>query len=265
MQTKPLVRAAVLAAAAIALVPVSSIAQSPPPGQVPASSAPAPRLLDGKPSLSGVWWSGGVNVKANTLGELERLYTPEARAKMNQLTEDDDPTLRCIPYGYPRAMTLPSNQQFQIVHEPGQMVILNEYFHSFRIVPTDGRGHPEDMYPTYLGDSVGRWEGDTLVVDVTGFNGKIWLADGADKPNPTSTGGWFTSDALHVVERWRRIDLDTLEYQATVEDPKVLTGPWTTPRIIATRAPNGRIAEAMCLDTTTYGLTEKGRQEKLKP
>jgi hypothetical protein len=71
---------------------------------------------------------------------------------------------------------------------------------------------------------------DTLVVDVTGFNGKIWLADAADKPTPTSTGGWFTSDALHVVERWRR-----------------------------------RIEEAMCLDTTTYSLTEKGRQERSKP
>ena len=69
------------------------------------------------------------------------------------------------------------------------------------------------------------WEGDTLIVDVTSFNGKIWLADGADKPTPTSTGGWFTSEALHVVERWCRVDLDTLEYQATVEDPKVLTGP----------------------------------------
>jgi hypothetical protein len=242
--------------AAIVLTAVSIAAQSP---------AAVPRLADGKPDFSGVWWSGGVSVKQNTLAELERLYKPEARAIMNKLTEDDDPTLRCIPYGYPRAMTLPSNQQFQIVHKPGLIVILNEYFHSFRVIPTDAAAHPADIFPTYLGDSVGSWDGDTLVVDVTGFNGQIWLADGADKPNPTSTGGWFTSDALHVVERWRRADADTLEYRATVEDPKVLTGPWTTPVIRVKRAPDVKVREAMCLDTTTYGLTQKGRQQTAKP
>jgi hypothetical protein len=223
-----------------------------------------PRLADGKPDFSGVWWSGGVSVKQNTLGQLERLYKPEARAIMDKLTEDDDPTLRCIPYGYPRAMTLPSNQQFQVVHKLGLIVILNEYFHSFRVIPTDGRPHPNDVVPTYLGDSEGRWEGDTLVVDVIGFNGQIWLADGADKPNPTSTGGWFTTDALHVVERWRLVDAGTLEYQATVEDPQILTGPWTTPAIRVKRAPDVKVREAMCLDTTTYGLTQKGRQERSK-
>ncbi len=253
MESRTFLATAVVAGmTAIAVNAVSVTAQE--PGAVP-------HLTDGRPDFSGIWWSGGVRVEEHTLDELERLYTPEARVRMEQLTEDDDPTLRCIPYGYPRAMTLPSTQQFQIVQVPGQMVILNEYFHSFRVIPTDGRDHPEDMYPTYLGDSVGRWDGDTLVVDVTGFNGEIWLADGADKPTPTSTGGWFTSDALHVVERWRRIDMDTLEYQATVQDANVLSGPWTTPRITVKRAPNGRIAEAMCLDTTTYGLTEKGREE----
>ena len=136
------------------------------PAPTPNPAAPAPRLADGKPDFSGVWWSGGVSVKDNTLAELERLYTPEARRVMQTLTEDDDPTLRCIPYGYPRAMTLPSNQQLQIVHKPGLMVILNEYFHSFRVVPTDGRQHPDDLFPTYLGDSVARWDADTLVVDV---------------------------------------------------------------------------------------------------
>jgi hypothetical protein len=248
--------AIVTGVAVIVLTAVPNAAQL--PGAVP-------HMADGKPDLSGVWWSGGVSVKQNTLAALERLYKPEARAIMNKLTEDDDPTLRCIPYGYPRAMTLPSNQQFQIVHKPGLVVILNEYFHSFRVIPTDGATHPADIFPTYLGDSVGRWDGDTLVVDVTGFNGQIWLADGADKPNPTSTGGWFTSDALHVVERWRRVDADTLEYRATVEDSNVLTGPWTTPVIRVKRAPDAKIREAMCLDTTTYGLTQKGRQQTSKP
>ena len=254
MKPRTFLATTVVAVTVIAANAVYVAAQEP-------EAVPVPRLTDGRPDFSAVWWSGGVRVEDNTLDELERLYTPEARVRMNQLSENDDPTLRCIPYGYPRAMTLPSTQQFQIVQVPGLMVILNEYFHSFRVIPTDGRDHPEDMYPTYLGDSVGRWDGDTLVVDVTGFNGEIWLADGADKPTPTSTGGWFTSDALHVVERWRRIGMDTLEYQATVEDADVLSGPWTTPRITVKRAPNGRIAEAMCLDSTTYGLTEEGREE----
>ena len=250
-----LARAAIcVAAIALGAAPVLAQAQ-----------AAMPRLADGKPDLSGVWWSGGVSVKQNTLDQLERLYRPEARAVMSKLTEDDDPTLRCIPYGYPRAMTLPSNQQFQIVHKAGLMVILSEYFHGFRVVPTLGRPHPADVVPTYLGDSEGRWEGDTLVVDVVGFNGQIWLADGADKPTPTSTGGWFTTDALHVVERWRLVDRDTLEYQAIVEDPKILSGAWTTPAIRVKRASEVKVREAMCLDTTTYGLTEKGRQERPAP
>lgn len=248
-------RVAVAAVAAVTLTTVSLVGQS--PGAVP-------RMSDGKPDLSGVWWSGGIGVKQNTLDQLERLYKPEARAIKDKLTEDDDPTLRCIPFGYPRSMTLPANQQFQIVHTPGLIVILNEYFHSFRVVPTDGRGHPEDTFPTYLGDSAGRWDGDTLVVDVVGFNGQIWLAGGNARLTPTSSSGWFTTDALHVVERWRRIDLDTLEYQATVEDPKILTGPWTTPVIRVKRAPDVKIREAMCLDTTTYDLTQKGRQERSK-
>jgi hypothetical protein len=192
---------ALIAAIVVAATGVVA-AQQPATAARPAAAATeAPRLPDGKPDLSGVWWSGGVSAKQNNLAELERLYKPEARAIMNQLTEDDDPTLRCIPYGYPRAITLPSNQQFQIVHKPGLMVVMNEYFHSFRIIPTDGRGHAADIFPTYLGDSVARWDGDTLVVDVTGFNGKIWLADGADKPTPTSTGGWITSDAALIQRR----------------------------------------------------------------
>jgi hypothetical protein len=244
------------AAAAVALMAASLGAQQ--PGSVP-------RLADGKPDFSGVWWSGGIGVKQNTLEQLERLYKPEARAIKDKLTEDDDPTLRCIPFGYPRSMTLPANQQFQIVRTPGLMVILNEYFHGFRAIPTVGRPHPEDIVPTYLGDSEGRWEGDTLVVDVTGFNGQIWLAGGNARPTPTSTSGWFTTDALHIVERWRLVDKETLEYQATVEDSKILTGPWTTPVIRVKRAPEVKIREAMCLDTTTYSLTPKGQQERSKP
>jgi hypothetical protein len=101
--------------------------------------------------------------------------------------------------------------------------------------------------PSFLGHSAGHWEGDTLVVDVTGFNGKTWLQSNAGG-GADLKGGWMTSDALHEVERWRLLDVDTLEYQATIEDPKVLTGPWTTPKYLLKRAPPDVIPhEALCL------------------
>ena len=102
------------------------------------------------------------------------------------------------------------------------------------------------MFPSHLGDSTARWEGDTLVVDVISFNGEGWLASGQDKPTTASTGVWLTSAAMHVVERWRRIDADTLEYQATVEDPETLTMAWETPTITFKRQSIDRIEEALC-------------------
>jgi hypothetical protein len=149
---------------------------------------------------------------------------------------------------------------FQIVHRPDMMVVLTEYYHAFRLIPTDGSPHPADALPTYFGDSAGRWDSDTLVVDVAGFNGKTWLADARDKPTPASRGVWLHSDALHVVERWRMVDAGTLEYQAVVEDPKMLSGRWTTPKVTLKRQPFKKIGEGMCFDTTTYDLTQSGRQ-----
>ena len=216
-----------------------------------------PRLADGKPNLTGVWRGAGLNAQAYNLAELEGLYQPWAVEKMQSMGESDDPVFRCVPYSYPRAITLP--WPFQIVQVPGLVVILSEYFHSHRIIPTDGRPHVKGI-PTYLGDSVGRWEGDTLVVDVAGFNGETWLADGMDKPTPKSRGVWFTSDALHIVERWRLVDGDTLEYRAVVEDSKVLTRPWTMNVVMVKRAPIDAIGEGVCLSDPTYELTDKGKK-----
>ena len=110
-----------------------------------------------------------------------------------------------------------------------------------------GRTRAEQyLFPSHLGDSTARWEGDTLVVDVISFNGEGWLASAQDKPTSASTGVWLTSAAMHVVERWRRIDADTLEYRATVEDPEMLTMPWETPTITFKRQSTDRIEEALC-------------------
>ncbi len=206
---------AVSAAAAIlvfaAAVPTVKAGQQNPPATKPAG--PAPRLTDGKPDMTGVWAparGGGTG-----LAELEKLYTPAARAKMQGLSEPDDPLYRCLPYGVPRSV-VSSPWPFQIVQRPDMMVVLTEYYHGFRLIPTDGSPHPDDMLPTYFGDSAGRWENDTLIVDLVGFNGKTWLADARDRPTPASRGVWPHSDALHVVERWRMVDTDTIEYQAVV-------------------------------------------------
>jgi hypothetical protein len=103
----------------------------------------------------------------------------------------------------------------QIVQTPRQIVILYEQMHEYRIIPLNAK-HPDDLAPAYMGDSVGRWEGDTLVVDVIGFNDRTWLVG----------TGTFHTDALHVTERYTRVDKDQINYDITMEDPNVLTKPW---------------------------------------
>ena len=252
--TAEMVRAAVMISVWMftASIPVAGQTRGTAPATTTAGRAP--RTPWGEPDLSGIWAGAGLGATPGhdtfNLTELERLYRPETRAKMRQLSEKDDPALRCIPYTFPRAIALP--RPFQIIQAPGLVTVLIESMHTFRIIPTDGRHHPgpELLFPTFHGDSVGRWEGDTLVVDVVGTNGETWLADGRARPTATSTGAWLTSDALHVVERWRRVDSGTLEYRATIEDPKVLSGPWKTPAVVVKRAPVDQIQEAnACMDS----------------
>jgi hypothetical protein len=256
---------AALAALVLLTMSVRDVdAQNPPSATKPAG--PIVRGADGKPDLTGVWTPRGPGnaIEMRILGELERLYKPEAVKAMGDMGETDDPLLRCVPYGVPRS-TASSPWPFQIVQHPGMMVVLTEYYHGFRLVPYgEGLKHSEDIIPTYFGDSIARWDGDTLVVDVTGFNDKTWLADGRDHPTPQSKGRWPHSDALHVVERWRAVDGDTIEYEATVEDPKMLSGPWTTAKITARRTAVAKIGEGICypdtLATTTYSLTQSGKK-----
>jgi hypothetical protein len=204
----------------------------------------------GEPNLSGVWKAeqlgAGEGRDTFNLTELEALYTSDARARMKTLSAKDDPTMRCAPPAFPRAAML--GHPVQIVQRPGFAFVLTEAYPVFRILPTTGRPHTAEqyLYPTHMGDSTARWEGDTLVVDVIAFNGEGWLASANDKPTGASTGVWLTSPSLHVVERWRRVDADTLEYRATVEDPQTLTKSWETPIVTFKRQPLDVIAEALC-------------------
>ena len=240
----------------------------------PVTAKPVPHTSwDGKPDLTGVW--GGPfpatgtptsEERASSVAELARVYQPWALEKSNALAYLEDPRLHCGPWGFPRyvdgaSLVVPRTAFYfllQIVQAPKETAVLVEYTYAgYRVIPTDGSTHPKAITPSYFGDSVGHWEGETLVVDVTGFNGKIWLASGklGNRPPGDLGGGTISSDALHQVERWRLVDADTLEYQATVEDPKVLTGPWTTPKYRLKRAPSGFVVhEAVCLEPEDLGV-----------
>ena len=230
---------------------------------------------DGKPNFAGVWHlptqvdrdpeRGQFN-----LGVLERLYRPEAKALRARLRAIDSPDYHCAPQSYPMAMTVP--HPIQLVQAPGVFLVLTEYMNGFRVIPTDGRPHDPKAQPSHVGESVGHWEGDTLVVDVTRFNGKQWLAlaqQGAAgrgagpargtapaselaPPRPANT--WPSSDALHVVERWTMIDANSFEYQAVVEDPTLLTGPWTSPRIRRTKLKYDVIQQDVCVSDVQRDL-----------
>jgi hypothetical protein len=156
---------------------------------------------------------------------------PEAEAKRdNDLAHSADSYEymsvwdRCITRGVPGGM-FPAgyNNAYQIVQIPGYVVILYEMIHETRLIPLDGRPHLPSSVGLWNGDSVGRWEGSTLVVDTTNFNGQGWIATSA------STGrikGIPQSPALHLVERFTRVNADTINYEVTVEDPNVYTRPW---------------------------------------
>ena len=156
---------------------------------------------------------------------------PEAEAKRDYDLEHSADSYehmsvwdRCITRGVPGGM-FPAgyNNAYQIVQIPGYVVILYEMIHEARMIPLDGRPHPPAGVGLWNGDSVGRWEGNTLVVDTTNFNGKGWIATSAAAGR---VKGIPQSTALHVVERFTRVDADTIDYEVTIDDPNVYTRPW---------------------------------------
>jgi len=126
------------------------------------------------------------------------------------------PPVRCLPPGIPTLETNP-DYPFKIVQESDVVVILYELMSGFRQVFLDGRILPKDPNPPWLGYSVGRWDGDVLVIDTTGFNGKTWL----------DVTGHPSTDALHLTERFRRRDFGHLDLELTIDDPKAYTRPWS--------------------------------------
>jgi hypothetical protein len=183
----------------------------------PAPSGPAPRTRDGKPDLSGVWGPDRNFIYdiSSALKKGDELPLQNWAAELaKKRRSKDDPEANCLPTGVPRMAPYP----WKIVQTPSEVVFLFEgNIHSYRQIFLDGRGHPKDADPTWYGDSVGHWEGDTLVVDTMGFNDKFWF-DFAGHPH---------TDQLHIVERYRRPDLGHLEDEVTINDPGAYTRPFT--------------------------------------
>jgi len=145
----------------------------------------------------------------------------------------------CYPPGVPRIYLHPV--PMEIIQIPGRVFLRFEFDHLLREIWTDGRGHPSDWNPTYMGHSIGKWDGDTFVVDTIGFNDKTWL----------DRLGHRHSEELHVIERFRRVDHDTLQDNITMTDPKTFAKPWNTHVIFALR-PDWDILEHACADNANF-------------
>jgi len=262
-----------LASAATLTIFMSSALLAQAPAAQPAAAIK--RMPDGKPDFSGIWQGGGISARGATANVVPpagaaapaagaRGGAPPAAArggrggggpvgsqasaglpttptlqpwaveKTRNLKNIDDPTVHCFQPGVPRVVGMPF--PLEIVQTPSKIVILYEAFRSYRIIPTDGKKVGGESIPGYNGDSVGRWDGDTLVVEVTNFNGKIW-GPGAMR---------ITSDKYKVTERYNLVG-DTLTYEAIIEDPGVLTGPFVY-RATLTRPAETRIMEYECLE-----------------
>jgi hypothetical protein len=221
-----------------------------PPGAVPARAlgpsgpaGPVPRAADGKPDLSGLW-----NGQRPLPGQPGPEMLPWAAALTKERTENysaDDPEARCIPGGVPRAIPY----HHQLVQTPKLVLMLFEgNIHSFRQFFLDRAEHPKKMEPLWYGDSIARWEGDTLVVDTVGFNDKFWF-DMAGHPHTTD---------LHVIEKYHRRDYGNMEIEVTIIDPKTYAKPWVIKRE-ATLETEVEMTEYVCNENNSDALHMVGK------
>lgn len=220
---------------------------------VSASTAPAAsgnkgiaRTSDGKPDFSGVYTFGGGGARGAGAGRGGGAAAPAGpvlkpgaeKYRIVRGPQDTGATSDCMPLIPPQSFGVP--YQFQIIQNKDYLVLFHEYPGTFRIVPLDGEPHQVDPDPSWLGDSVGKWEGDTLVIDTVGFNEK------------TELQGYRHTDALHMVERLKRID-DGFDYELTIEDPNVFAAPWVINRTFRFNVPPlKRIMEFVCENNRDY-------------
>ena len=240
-------------------------------GGAPGVSRPWPpeHLPDGQPDVQGLWSavnagstsltnpvSGGADFDRRATGVEVRVpsriidppdgqlpYQPWAAARVKQQGEDYrrptkpehiDPQHRCLMSGVPRLYTIVPS--FKIIQPPGSVVFIWDEYHAYRIVPLDGRPHVASNVKLWMGDGRGHWEGNTLVIDTTNVRGA----------RLTYTGD-FHSENAHIVERLTFVDANTMNYEATVDDPTVFTRPWTM-RVVERRRPDDEMWESACYE-----------------
>ena len=240
----------IIMAAVAVVLPMANIAaqRTPTPNAASAAKAPyvQPRTPDGQPEIQGFWHvvpGGTYSLEDQSLQGLgggdfftkrpggSRLvdppdgkipYQPWAAAKAKDIYDHHmdpkpyqlDPQSRCWLQGVPRGMV---QSESHYVQTPGQLVVLHDYSHTYRVIPLDDRPRLPGHIKLFMGESRGRWEGNTLVIDTTNLNDIPWF----------DLVGSFHSDAIHVTERLTRLDDETMEYLAIIEDPKMYTRPWT--------------------------------------
>ena len=174
-------------------------------------------------------------------------YQPWAAAKRNYMQQyiyDREEFIstrtRCMPAGLPRDMSMGSGYNgWQVVQAPGVVVILTEWNHTYRTIRLDGRPHVGEKFQLWMGDSVGHWEGNTLVVDATNFNDKTWVV--GNRVGHGLSNNSFHSPALRLQERFTFVDANHIDYEATVTDPNVFTQPWTLRKKLWKRAEEGYV------------------------
>lgn len=240
-------RASVVQFLVLLAILVSAAAQSKSPAYR------APRTPDGKPDLQGIWEvrntaNGNLEAHSASMGiragesvivdppDGKIPYQPGAAAKQNENFKNRataDPISKCFLPGVPRITYMPF--PFQIFQTPEFVAVTYEYVHASRTVHMAKSKHLEDI-EFWMGDSRGRWDGETLVVDVANQNADTWL----------DSSGNFHSEAMHVVERYTRTGPDTLRYEATIEDPKVFTRPWTIRMTLYRHDDNAQLYEYEC-------------------
>ena len=245
-----LAAAGILCAAAVS---ACSTAREAPPQR--ANVQDIARTADGKPDVSGVWAGPGFkHTGKDTDSATVRLYTDAHMASFTPQGKSlfykphtgnvriDDPTAVCLPNGLTRQIPSPYAQQF--IQTADQLVILYEYMHFFRVIPigAPNRAHAADVEPTYMGDSIGWWDGDTLVIDTVGLNS--WILDAY---HPDDGGSRWHSDKAHVIERIKLTDRSNASYDVTIDDPAIFTAPWVENWSMQ-KKPTWKIFEFVCDD-----------------
>jgi hypothetical protein len=208
------------------------------PDGKPNLSAPAPKTADGKPDLSGVWQprAGYTGNIAKDLKPGEVVFQPSAEKLYNHRMETqakDDPQAYCVLSGVPRENVVPYPIKF--LNAGNVIVILHEALHSYRQIFMDGRALPKNPNPSWMGYSIGHWDGDALVVESSGFVEDSWL----------DNNGHPGTESMRVTERFRRPDFGHLELQLTIDDPKAYKKPWTV-NLQFTAMPESELIEYVC-------------------